>query len=96
VIRRSVTVHAQIRGPLGRDDLPGLYARMCAQLEGARGGTLVCDVGGVRVDAVVVEAVARLVLAARRHGCRLLIANAPASLDELIHLCGLDEVIVAA
>jgi ABC-type transporter Mla MlaB component len=93
---QSETVHAQIRGPLERRDLPGLYARICAQLAATQGGTLVCDVAEVSVDGVAVEALARLQLGARRHGCRVLIANAPAELDELIQLCGLIGVLKAA
>jgi ABC-type transporter Mla MlaB component len=93
---QSRTIHAQIRCPLERRDLPGLYLRICAQLAATRGGTLVCDVAGVAVDAVAVEALARLQLGARRNGCRVLIANAPAELDELIQLFGLEEVLMAA
>jgi len=95
-VTQSRTIHAQIRGPLERRDLPGLYARICAQLAATHGGTLVCDVATVAVDAVAVEALARLQLGARRHGCRALIANALAELDELIQLFGLEEVLTAA
>jgi ABC-type transporter Mla MlaB component len=95
-VTQSKTIHAQIRGPLERRDLPGLYVRICAKLAATRGGTLVCDVAGVAVDAVAVEALARLQLGARRRGCRVLIVNAPAELDELIQLFGLKEVLRAA
>jgi ABC-type transporter Mla MlaB component len=93
---QSESVHAQIRGPLERRDLPGLYARICAQLAATQGGTLVCDVAEVAADGVAVEALARLKLGARRHGCRVLIANAPPELDDLIQLCGLEDVLTAA
>jgi ABC-type transporter Mla MlaB component len=96
VMAKSKAVHAQVRGPLERRDLPGLYARICAQLAAAGGGTLICDVAGVAVDAVAVEALARLQLGARRHGCRVLIVNAPKELAELVDLCGLEEVLAAA
>jgi ABC-type transporter Mla MlaB component len=96
VVAKSRTVYAQIRGPIERRDLPGLYARICAQLAATHGGRLVCDVAAVAVDAVAVEALARLQLGARRHGCRVRIANAPAELDELIQLFGLEEVLIAA
>ena len=55
-----------------------------------------CDVARVAVDAVAVEALARLQLGARRHGCRVRIANAPKGLRELVELFGLEEVLVAA
>jgi ABC-type transporter Mla MlaB component len=96
LVAESKAVYAQIRGPLERRDLPGLYARICAQLAAARGGTLVCDVDAVPVDAVAVEALARLQLGARRHGCRVLLANASKELGELVELVGLEEVLVAA
>jgi len=96
VVTQSGTVYAQIRGPLARRDLPGLYARICAQLTAAADGTLVCDVAPVAVDAVAVEALARLQLGARRHRCRVLIANASKELHDLVQLFGLEEVLAAA
>jgi len=96
LVARSRTVHAQVRGPLERGDLPGLYARICAQLAATHGGTLVCDVAPMVIDAVAVEALARLRLGARRHGCRVLIVNAPAELGDLIRLFGLEEVLALA
>jgi ABC-type transporter Mla MlaB component len=95
-VTQSETVHALIRGPLERRDLPGLYRRICAQLAATHGRTLVCEVAEVAADGVAIEALARLRLGARRHGCRVLIANAPAELDELIQLCGLEGVLKAA
>jgi ABC-type transporter Mla MlaB component len=95
-VTQSETVYALIRGPLERGDLPGLYRRICAQLAATHGGRLVCDVAEVAVNAVAVEALARLQLGARRHGCRVLVANAPAELDDLIELCGLEEMLTAA
>ena len=96
LVAQSRTVSAQIRGPLERGDLPGLYARICAQLAATHGGTLVCDIAPVAVDAVAVEALARLQLGARRHGCRVLMANAPSELGDLIRLFGLETVLAAA
>ena len=96
MVAESRTVYAQIRGPLVRRDLPGLYARVCAELAAAAGGTLVCDVAPVAIDAVAVEALARLRLGARRHGCRVVISNAPKELRDLIALFGLEEVLAAA
>jgi ABC-type transporter Mla MlaB component len=93
---QSAAVHARIRGPLARRDLFGLYARICAQLAAAHGGTLVCDVAEVAVDAVAVEALARLQLGARRHGCRVFIAHATPELGDLIGLFGLEDVLAAA
>jgi ABC-type transporter Mla MlaB component len=91
----SPIVQARIRGPLARRDLPGLYARVCGQLAQAAGGVLLCNISGIAIDAVAVEALARLHLGARRHRARVRIMNAPAELRELLELFGLAEVLVA-
>jgi hypothetical protein len=76
-----------------RPDLPGLYRRTCAALEGCQGGVLICDVGGVAADAVAVEALARLALGARRHRCRVELQGSTDDLDALIEFVGLREVL---
>jgi ABC-type transporter Mla MlaB component len=82
----------QVRGPLRRSDLPELYARACAQL--ALGGhrALELEVSEVRADAVALDALARLALAARRHGCRIRLRGAGPELWGLIDLAGLRDV----
>jgi ABC-type transporter Mla MlaB component len=82
-----------IRGPLARADLPGLSRRLDALLDGATAATVVCDVGGVAADAVLVDALARLHLAARQRGCAMRVDNASAQLRELVAFCGLAEVL---
>jgi ABC-type transporter Mla MlaB component len=89
--RASVTL--QIDGPLQRADLPGLFARTCALLEGAGPELLCCELGDIEADAVAVDALARLALAARRHGARVLIHGASLELRELIALMGLGGVL---
>ena len=88
-------VAVRIRGPLQRTDLPGLYARVCALFSADRGATLVCDVTGVAIDAVAVEALARLQLGARRHGCAVRLQSAPRELVELASFMGLENVVAA-
>ena len=73
------TVALAIRGPIARDDLPGLCDRVCALLAASGAGVAVCEVAGVEPDAVTVDALARLQLAARRHGCQVRLRNASAS-----------------
>ncbi len=80
-----------IRGPLERSDLPGLYRRVCAALEGCRGGLLICDLGGVYAEAVAIEALARLALRARQHRCQVELRGCTEELDALIELVGLQE-----
>ena len=83
-----------ISGPITREDLPGLCDRVCALL--AESGSVVrCDVAGVEPDAVTVDAVARLQLAARRRGCEVRLHNASDGLLELVELMGLTNVLAA-
>jgi ABC-type transporter Mla MlaB component len=85
------TITFTITGPIGRADLPGLCDRVCALLPD-RGATAVCDVAGVEPDAVTVDALARLQLAARRRGCVVRLRHAPIELLELVAWMGLEDV----
>jgi ABC-type transporter Mla MlaB component len=85
-----------IRGPILREDLPGLCARVCARLERASDPVVIVDVRGVEPDAVTVEALARLQLGARRHGCRVHLSGASPQLCQLIAFLGLTEVLSPA
>jgi len=82
-----------IWGPICRDDLPGLCDRVCALLSANGSGDVRCDVGGVRADAVTVDALARLQLAATRQGCRIHLHNASGDLLELVTFMGLRDVL---
>jgi ABC-type transporter Mla MlaB component len=87
------TIAFAIRGPITRADLPGLCARVCALLQESDGGVALCDVGGVDPDAVTVDALARLQLAARRQGCRVRLRNASDELLELLAFMALRDVL---
>lgn len=87
-------VELAIYGPIARSDLPGLYRRACAALAGSPGGRLRCDVTGIAMDAVTVEALARLALGARRHRCQVAVHGATAELNALIDLVGLRETLL--
>jgi mannose-6-phosphate isomerase-like protein (cupin superfamily)/ABC-type transporter Mla MlaB component len=83
-----------ISGPITRADLRGLCERVCALLgEGASRAR--CDVRGVEPDAVCVDALARLQLAARRRGCCVFLENASDALLDLVELMGLTNVLAA-
>jgi ABC-type transporter Mla MlaB component len=82
-----------IRGPIARADLPGLCKRVCALLESNDADVVVCDVHGVEPDAVTVDALARLQLAARRHECRVRLCSASSELLELLAFMGLRDVL---
>jgi ABC-type transporter Mla MlaB component len=86
------TVAFAVRGPIARTDLPGLCDRVCALLAASGAALARCDVTGVEGDAVTVEALARLQLAARRNGCRVHLENASDELRELIAFLGLADV----
>lgn len=85
------TLSLAVRGPLARSDLPGLYDRVCSLLSQTRPEVVRCDVAGVAADAVAVDALARLQVAARRRGCRVELRNASADLLDLVGFMGLDE-----
>jgi ABC-type transporter Mla MlaB component len=82
-----------IRGPIARADLPGLCERVCGELSERGPGETRCDVAGVRPDAVTVDALAQLQLAARRSGCRVRFENASPELCDLIAFMGLRDVL---
>ena len=82
-----------IRGPIARADLPGLCARVCALLQSNDADVVVCDVHGVEPDAVTVDALARLQLAARRHECQVRLCGASIELLELLAFMGLRDVL---
>jgi ABC-type transporter Mla MlaB component len=82
-----------INTPLARADLPSLYSRVCKALCLCAGSIAVCDVAGSAADAVVLEALCRLQLGARRWWCEVRLRNASRELLALVELCGLDDVI---
>ena len=88
------TVRFAIRGPIARSDLPGLCTRVCALLERSSAGVALCDVSGVAPDAVTVDALARLQVAARRHSCRVHLRLASPELVDLVDFMGLSDVLV--
>ena len=87
------TVAFSVRGPIARADLPGLCARICGVLERTRATVAFCDVLDVEVDAVTVDALARLQLAASRRGCRVRLRGASEDLRALVAFMGLRDVL---
>ena len=87
------SVNFSIRGPIRRSDLPGLCNRVCELLASCSADEVVCDVHGVEPDAVTVDALARLQLAACRTGCRVRLRDASAELLALVELMGLADVL---
>jgi ABC-type transporter Mla MlaB component len=87
------TISFSVRGPIVRSDLPGLCERVCALLDRSRGCLAFCDVQTVPADAVTVDALARLQLAARGYGCRVRLRNASSELRDLLAFLGLEDVL---
>jgi ABC-type transporter Mla MlaB component len=88
------TVAFTITGPIARSDLEGLCKRVCTIFERSDARVALCDVSGVDPDAVTVDALARLQVAARRRGCRVHLQNASDELVELVEFMGLDDVLI--
>ncbi len=87
------TIVFAIWGPIGRDDLPGLCARVCALFDRTRPDVALCDVEGVEPSAVTVDALARLQLAARSYECQVRLRGAGPMLLDLVALMGLADVL---
>ena len=82
-----------VHGPIARSDLAGLRDRLCGLLAASEADVVLCDVKDVDTDAETVDALARLQLAARRHGCSVLLRNASPALLELVAFMGLEDVL---
>ena len=87
------TIAFAIHGPILRSDLPGLCDRVCGLLAAGPVDEALCDVRGVEPDAVTVDALARLQLAARRRGCHVRLRNASPALLDLVAFMGLTDVL---
>ena len=88
------TLTFRIWGPIAREDLPGLCDRVCSLLGRSDATVALGDAGGVPADAVTVDALARLQLAARRSGCQVRLCNASPKLRELVTFMGLRDVLL--
>jgi hypothetical protein len=84
-----------IRVPIRRADLPPHCARVCGLLEGSD-SVIRCIVDATEPDAVTVDALARLQVAARRRGRSIVLERASPALLELVQLMGLEEVLLPA
>jgi ABC-type transporter Mla MlaB component len=89
------TVAFAISGPIARTDLPGLCTRVCGLLSKSGAEVAFCDVTGVQSDAVTVDALARLQLAAQRLECQVFLRNASPDLRALVAFMGLTDVLPA-
>jgi len=87
------TIAFAIDGHLERADLPGLCEQVCGLLQRTGAAVAVCDVSAVEADVLAIEALARLQLAARRHGCQVRLRHASDELLDLLAFTGLRDVL---
>ncbi len=82
----------EIGAPIDRAGLPDFCERVLVLLEGSTVQEVVYDVGALAdPDAVVVDALARLTLTARRLGRHIRLSNASEGLEDLLGFAGLCE-----
>jgi ABC-type transporter Mla MlaB component len=87
------TIVFAIEGPISRADLPGLCTRVCGLLAESGAEVALCEVVGVEPDAVTIDALARLQVAARRNRCQVRLRNASSELLDLVAFMGLTDVL---
>jgi len=87
------TVVFAIDGPIARTDLPRLCEEIGALLERTGAEVALCDVSSVGPDAVSVDVLARVQLAARRRGCQARLRGASNELLELLAFIALCDVL---
>ncbi len=88
------TLVVVVGGRIEQTDIPVLCDSMCALLHQHDVDRIVCDVEGVQApDAVSVDALARLQLAAKRTGRKVCVRHASSALRELLVLVGLAEIV---
>jgi ABC-type transporter Mla MlaB component len=90
---RRQSVAFALGSPITRADLPALFARVCALLERSGAEVILCDVAEAVSDAVTLDALARVHLAARRHGCETRLCGASSELVALLDFAGLRGVL---
>lgn len=92
-VQPPTTLAFTIHGPIARADLAGLCDRICTLLTESGVEVVLCDVCDVQPDAVTVDALARLQLAATRAGCTVRLRGASPDLCALIEFMGLADVV---
>jgi hypothetical protein len=94
---RERSVVFVVRGPITAGDIPGLCTRVRGLFDGGEVDRVVCDVTDLTApDGVTIDALARLQLAARRRGCRVVLRGACIDLLGLLAAAGLSDVVPLA
>ena len=90
---RPSTIVFAVAGPVARADLPAICGGVAALLETSGADIALCDVGALGADAVALDALARMQLAAGRLGRQVVLRHVTDELRGLIALVGLDGVL---
>jgi ABC-type transporter Mla MlaB component len=91
---KATTIQLDISGHVAPADIPALCDRARDLVERSAAKGLVCDVRSIiDPDAATVDALARILLTARRLECRMRVRNASAELRDLLDLAGLSGVV---
>jgi len=90
---RPTTVAFAVAGPIARADVPALCGQVAAVLRTSGAEVVVCDVAGLEADAVAIDALARIQLAVRRMGRRLMVRDAADDLLDLLAFAGVAGVL---
>jgi ABC-type transporter Mla MlaB component len=88
------TVVLMVDAPITASSVSALCGRLDEILQGTEVELVACDVGALtRLDAGVVDAIARLQLTARRLGRSIRLRHASSELRQLLDLCGLRDAV---
>jgi anti-anti-sigma factor len=83
-----------LAGRIDHENVPALVEGVCGVLESSGADQVICDVSAVSApDAVAVDALARLQLAARRRGSQVWLRTGDGPVADLLVLAGLDEIV---
>lgn len=93
-MNEQTTISIVVRGSIARPDLPGLCDHVTELLETSGATIAVCDACDLGPDAVTVDALARILVIAREHGCDVKVRGASDDLCTLITFMGLREVLL--
>jgi ABC-type transporter Mla MlaB component len=90
---RPTAVVFAVAGPVARADLPAICGHVAALLEATGADVALCDVGALSADAVAIDALARIQVAAQRMGRQVVLRHVADELRALMALAGLDAVL---
>jgi STAS domain len=85
---RPTTIAFAVAGPIARTDVPVICGQVAALLQSSGAEIVVCDVAELGADAAALDAVARIGLAVRRKGRRLVLRDAAEDLLDLLAFAG--------